>query len=103
LRIRTYSEYMRTLHEEPSFPAASSSRPLDRTLGWPVRHPWLVAIGASLVPVVLTAGGFAVAQVRGLDDLGTYLTVASAVTVSALVGFLIMWLWPRLSRAEVSA
>ena len=81
---------MRIRHEELP-PAASSSRSLDRTLGWPVRHPWLVAIGASLVPVVFTAGGFAVAQVRGLDDLGTYLTVASAVTVSALVGFLIMW------------
>lgn len=82
---------MRILHEELPLPAVSGSRPLDRTLGWPVRHPWLVAIGASLVPVVFTAGGFAVAQVRGLDDLGTYLTVASAVTVSALVGFLIMW------------
>ena len=72
-------------------PGAFAVRPADSALEWPVRHPWLVALGSSLVPVVLTAGGFAVAQVRGLDDLGTYLTVAAAVTVSALVGLLIMW------------
>jgi len=72
-------------------PLASDVRPVDPALEWPVRHPWLVALGSSLVPVVFTAGGFAVAQVRGLDDLGTYLTVAVAVTVSALVGLLIMW------------
>lgn len=68
----------------------ASVRPADPALEWPVRHPWLVALGSSLVPVVFTAAGFAVAQVRGFDDLGTYLTVAAAVTVSALVGLLIM-------------
>ena len=72
-------------------PGALAVRPADSALKWPVRHPWLVALGSSLVPVVFTAGGFAVAQVRGLDDLGTYLTVAATVTVSALVGLLIMW------------
>ena len=72
-------------------PGAFAVRPADSALKWPVRHPWLVTLGSSLVPVVFTAGGFAVAQVRGLDDLGTYLTVAAAVTVSALVGLLIMW------------
>jgi uncharacterized protein len=72
-------------------PGAFAVRPADSALKWPVRHPWLVALGSSLVPVVFTAGGFAVAQVRGLDDLGTYLTVAATVTVSALVGLLIMW------------
>ena len=72
-------------------PGSLAVRPADSALKWPVRHPWLVALGSSLVPVVFTAGGFAVAQVRGLDDLGTYLTVAATVTVSALVGLLIMW------------
>lgn len=72
-------------------PVASAVRPADPALAWPVRHPGLVAIGSSLVPVVFTAGGFAIATARGLDDLGTYPTVAAAVTVSALVGLLIMW------------
>jgi membrane protease YdiL (CAAX protease family) len=41
--------------------------------------------------VVFTAAGSAVAQVRGLGDLASYLTIAFAVSVSALIGLLIMW------------
>jgi len=58
---------------------------------WSVRHPWATVIGLSLVPVVFTAGGFAVAQILGQSEAGTYAIVAANVTVSALIALLVMW------------
>ena len=72
-------------------PLASAVHPTVGPKTWPTRRPWLVAIGYSLVPVAFTAAGSAVAQVRGMDELASYLTIALAVTVSAVVGLLIMW------------
>ena len=70
---------------------APAVRPTEAAVTWPHRRPWLAAIGYSLVPVVFTAAGSAFAQVRGLSDLASYLAVALTVTVSAVVGLLIMW------------
>lgn len=79
------------LEVSPMTPLASAVHPTHRSATWPTRRPWLHAIAYALVPVAFTAAGSAVAQVRGLSDLASYLTIAFAVTVSALVGLLVMW------------
>ena len=54
------------------------------------RRPWLWAAFWSLIPVVLTSIGFGAAQSQHLDDRHTYLWVAAAVTVAAVLGLVRM-------------
>ena len=70
--------------------AVTLVRPADSSV-WSLRHPWIAAIGLSLIPLVFTAGGFAVAQITGESEAGTYAIVAASVTVSALIAFLVTW------------
>lgn len=56
---------------------------------WRLRHPVLAAIGLALVPVVLTAAGFAGAQIAGADEATTYLAAAAGGAVSAALGLLL--------------
>ena len=70
---------------------AQPNAPLSDRSVWPVRHPWVLAVVFGLVPVVFTTVGAAYGQIRQLDDPGVYTAVAVAVTLSALVGALVMW------------
>lgn len=56
----------------------------------PMRHRWPVAIGLGLVPVLLTVVGNVIAGATGASQRDTYLIVAGAVTVSTLIGLLVM-------------
>jgi membrane protease YdiL (CAAX protease family) len=77
--------------------ATTNARSTDSTV-WSVRHPVIAAIGLSLVPVVFTAAGFAIAQVLGQNEAATYATVAASVTVSAFVALVVM----RFARPSLS-
>lgn len=51
---------------------------------------WGAAILCALVPVVFTAAGSAAAQLAGLSDVASVLVIAAAVTISAVMGILVV-------------
>lgn len=56
-----------------------------------VKHPWLAAIGACLVPVAGTIAGAVAGQVSGAGDPNSYLFMAAGIAVAALLGLLVLW------------